>query len=456
MLHTQEPDQAYKTLWTQTLQAVLPSMDSAIRSVLKDSQLLSVDGSKVVVGTKGSFSCDFLNRKSIKGRLTRALSQQLQREIHLEFSGLDSDLFSDSDQPTESVAYSRSNNQIANLDPGLNPRYTFTSFVKGNSNNLAAAAAMAVAESPARAYNPLFIYGGVGLGKTHLMHAIGNEIYRNNHNARIIYMSAERFTNEMIDSIGEAKMARFRKNYRNVDVLLVDDIQFLANKERTQEEFFHTFNELHGASKQLVISSDRPPRQIPTLQDRLRSRFEWGMIADVQTPDLETRIAILKKKAEQCKVIVPSEVLTVIAERISSNIRELEGALTRVIAGASLSRKKISLELALENLSGILPNQSIHPVNIRQIQEIVCDYFSLPVKDLLGNRRDQKIVRPRQVAMYLCKELTGASFPEIGSEFGGKDHTTVMHSCRKVEGNLEDHYYKTSLDNIRAKLRNSR
>lgn len=453
----QAHDQDYDELWTETLGLLLPQMDTPVRSALLNSQLVSIKDSKVLVGTRGAFSCDFLNKRAVRSTVSKILSDRLNREISVEFSGLDNDKAEDSEMEllSNEVVYHKSSESYQH-DPGLNPRYTFSSFVKGNSNNLAAAAAMAVAESPARAYNPLFIYGGVGLGKTHLMHAIGHEILRQNPKAKVVYMSAERFTNEMIDSIGEAKMARFRKNYRSLDVLLVDDIQFLANKERTQEEFFHTFNELHGASKQVVISSDRPPRQIPTLQDRLRSRFEWGMIADVQLPDLETRIAILKKKAEQCKVLVPSEVLTLIAERISSNIRELEGALTRVIACASLYRKKITLELAQENLTGILPDQKLQPVNIKQIQEIVCEYFSLPFKDLVGSRRDQKIVRPRQVAMYLCKELTGASFPEIGSEFGGKDHTTVMHSCRKVEGNLEDHYYKTSLDNIRNRLRMAR
>ena len=406
------------------------------------------------IGTYGAFSSDFLSKKHFKDQINQVLEHNLGHACNVTFVRLAPQADAQGDLFTlESDAAVTKFEGFETVDSSLNPRYTFNSFIRGSSNNLAAAAAAAVAESPAKAYNPLFLYGGVGLGKTHLMHAIGHEVLRNRRKARVVYMSAERFTNEMIDSISEAKMKSFRRNYRNVDVLLVDDIQFLANKERTQEEFFHTFNELHGANKQIVISSDRPPKQIPTLEDRLRSRFEWGMIADIQAPDLETRMAILKKKAEQFNVMVPFEVTNLIAERICSNIRELEGALTRVVASASLKRENITLEVAVEALAGILPDQAIEAMDIRKIQDTVCDYFSLTSKDLLGHRRDRKIVQPRQIAMYLCKELTGASFPEIGNEFGGKDHTTVMHSCRKVEGSLEDHYYKTSLDNIRNRLR---
>jgi chromosomal replication initiator protein len=421
-------------------------MDPPLRSALEGSWVTKVHGSKVTVGVTGKWARDMLHKKQAQEQISEALLRTTGHRLQIDFVQVEGAEAHEElrETPVETAGQAESS---------LNPRYTFNTFIRGGSNNLAAAAAMAVAESPAKAYNPLFLYGGVGLGKTHLMHAIGHEVLRTRKRARVVYMSAERFTNEMIDSISEAKMNRFRRNYRNVDVLLVDDIQFLANKERTQEEFFHTFNELHGANKQIVISSDRPPRQIPTLEDRLRSRFEWGMIADVQLPDFETRVAILKKKAEQSKAFVPNPVLNLIAEKISSNIRELEGALTRLLASASLAKKSITMELAQEALVGIMPESSNQGIDIRRIQEIVCEYFSMTAKDLLGTRRDQRIVRPRQVAMYLCKELTGASYPEIGTQFGGKDHTTVIHACRKVEANLEDHYIRTSLENIQARLR---
>jgi len=281
----------YSAAWAQSLQLLSDVLDSPVCSTLAGSQVVQVKGQVLTIGVSGAFARDFLQRRQVQGPITDALYRTTGDKLKVEFVELDFDTASTpiEEAPPEAI--------VSENESTLNPRYTFHTFVRGGSNNLAAAAAMAVAESPAKAYNPLFLYGGVGLGKTHLMHAIGHEVLRTRKRARVVYMSAERFTNEMIDSIGEAKMNRFHRNYRNVDVLLVDDIQFLANKERTQEEFFHTFNELHGANKQIVITSDRPPRQIPTLEDRLRSRFEWGMIADVQQPDFETRIAILKKKA---------------------------------------------------------------------------------------------------------------------------------------------------------------
>lgn len=436
--------------WQACLEKIIDKVELPVRSVLKSSVLMGVHKGALRIGTEGAvWAKDYLNKKA----MLELISETLGTSLRIEFVA--------GEAATTSTAHvevvqSRSNSSPEvqeDLDLSLNPRYTFATFIRGSSNNLAAAAAMAVAESPARAYNPLFLYGGVGLGKTHLMHAIGHEVMKSKKKPRVVYMSAERFTNEMIDSIGEAKMNRFRRNYRNVDVLLVDDIQFLANKERTQEEFFHTFNELHGNNKQIVLTSDRPPRQIPTLEDRLRSRFEWGMIADVQLPDFETRVAILKKKAEQCKAVVPAEVCNLIAERISSNIRELEGALTRLLATASLQGKPVSMDMCVEALQGILPNYSMQTVDIRKIQDTVCEYFNIPMKELVGARRDQKIVRPRQIAMYLCKEITGSSYPEIAGQFGGKDHTTVMHACRKVDSNLGDHYFKTSLENIQNRLR---
>lgn len=436
-------------VWERSLRVLTEIMDHPFRGSLEGSRITQLTGNKVTVGVLGKWTRDVLSQKQRQQEVAEALRRTTGQSYQVEFKDLE-------EEPALEVppvaALSVTEPEVDTSDSSLNPRYTFSTFIRGSSNNLAAAAAMAVAESPARAYNPLFLYGGVGLGKTHLMQAIGHEVLRTRKRARVVYVSSERFTNELIDSIGEAKMNKFRRTYRNVDVLLIDDIQFLANKERTQEEFFHTFNELHGANKQIVMTCDRPPRQIPTLEDRLRSRFEWGMIADVQLPDFETRVAILKKKAEQSKAFVPNPVLNLIAEKICSNIRELEGALTRVLAHASLQKKSITMELSQEALAGIMPagNQGI---DIRRIQEVVCEYFSMTAKDLLGGRRDQRIVRPRQVAMYLCKELTGASYPEIGTQFGGKDHTTVIHACRKVESNLEDHYIRTSLENIQARLR---
>lgn len=444
--------------WAHCLDTIEPRLEPRLRSAISGSVPLKTDGRKLVIGVYGTFSRDLLNRALSREEIAAKLPLMEHHKVELEFvameEGDEEAPHGVSVSPSESTYEERENRPTKNsgsVSP-LNPRYTFKTFVRGASNSLASAAAIAVAEQPAKAYNPLFIYGGVGLGKTHLMHAIGHAMLKRNPDAKIAYMSAERFTNEMIDSISDAKMNRFRRSYRTVDILLVDDIQFLANKERTQEEFFHTFNELHGANKQIVISSDRTPRQIPTLEDRLRSRFEWGMIADIQPPDFETRVAILRKKAEQCHCPLSNEVSHLLAERVPSNIRELEGALTRLMAFSSLQQKPITVELATEALRGILPDPSLRVITISSIQKAVCEYFSISLNELNGKRRDQKVVKPRQVAMYLCKELTGASYPEIGSEFGGRDHTTVMHSVRKIDANIGDPYFRTSLDNIRNML----
>jgi chromosomal replication initiator protein len=315
----------------------------------------------------------------------------------------------------------------------LSPKYTFDTFVIGSGNRFAHAAAMAVAESPARAYNPLFIYGGVGLGKTHLLQAIGHHVIHGKGLRRVAYVSSEKFTNELINSIRDDRTLEFRTRYRNVDVLLIDDIQFLAGKERTQEEFFHTFNTLHEASRQIIITSDRPPKDIPTLEDRLRSRFEWGLIADIQPPDLETRIAILRKKAELDGIRVPDEVAEFIAQRIQSNIRELEGALVRVVAYANLTRSPITVDLASEILKELLPTAVAKPVTIPSLQKVVAEHFDIRVEEMRAKRRTKGVAFPRQVAMYLARELTDASLPRIGEEFGGRDHTTVMHACDRVK-----------------------
>ena len=314
----------------------------------------------------------------------------------------------------------------------LNPKYTFDTFVIGNSNRFAHAAALAVAEVPAQAYNPLFIYGGVGLGKTHLMHAIGHYIRSQNPEMKILYVTSEKFTNELITAIQTNKNEEFRRRYRSVDVLLIDDIQFIAGKESTTEEFFHTFNALHDANKQIIISSDKQPREIPTLEERLRSRFEWGLIADIQPPDLETRIAILRKKAHVDDIQVEDDVLLHIAHKVESNIRELEGALTRVVAYASLSGRPLTVEVAEEALRDILPNKVQRTINPQLIQRKVGEYFSIRPEDFLSKRRNQEIALPRQYAMYLCREMTDLSLPRIGEAFGGRDHTTVIHACDKI------------------------
>jgi chromosomal replication initiator protein len=314
----------------------------------------------------------------------------------------------------------------------LNPKYTFDTFVIGSSNRFAHAASVAAAEAPAKAYNPLFIHGGSGLGKTHLLHAIGHYTHRLYEGSRVRYVSSEEFTNEFINSIRDGKADGFRRRYRDIDVLLVDDIQFLENKEQTQEEFFHTFNTLHNSDKQIVISSDRPPKQLTTLEDRMRSRFEWGLLTDVQPPELETRIAILRKKAAQEGLAAPPEVLEFIASKISTNIRELEGALIRVTAFASLNRQSVDLDLTGQVLRDLVPSTEVPEITAGSIMSQTAAYFGLSVEDLCGTSRSRVLVTARQIAMYLCRELTELSLPKIGQQFGGRDHTTVMHADRKV------------------------
>ena len=318
----------------------------------------------------------------------------------------------------------------------LNPKYTFSTFVVGNNNRFAHAAALAVAEAPAASYNPLFIYGGVGLGKTHLMHAIGNEILKNNKNSKILYVTSEVFTNELINAIKDNTSDQFRNKYRNIDVLLIDDIQFIAGKERCQEEFFHTFNTLYESGKQIILSSDRTPKDIPLLEDRLKSRFEWGIIADISNTDYETRLAILRKKAQLDKIIIDDEILTAIATRIDSNIRELEGTLNKLIAKASLTNSQITMEMAERAINDIVAQQE-KVISAEFIQDTVAKYFSVNPKDLKGSKRSNDITFPRQIAMYLCRNVANMSLPQIGKDFGKRDHTTVMHACNKIEQDMK-------------------
>src|SRR5256714_1387348 len=346
--------------------------------------------------------------------------------------------------------------KVIDLEPielPLNPKYTFETFVVGSCNQFAHAASLAVVDMPSKTYNPLYVYGGVGLGKTHLMHAIGHAIKVRNGNLRLTYISSEKFMNELINAIRYDKTITFREKYRNIDVLLMDDIQFLAGKERTQEEFFHTFNALYDAQKQIVISSDCPPREIPTLEERLHSRFEWGLIADIQPPDLETKVAILKRKADLDRINLPDNVALFIASKIKSNIRELEGSLVRLTAYASLKGLPVDLDLAHEVLRSIIAEES-SGVTVELIQKTIAAYYGLKVADLKSKNNSRKVAVPRQVAMYLCKTLTKSSFPEIGREFGGKHHTTVLHSVNKIAQLSEkDEDFHKAINNLIADLK---
>jgi chromosomal replication initiator protein len=341
---------------------------------------------------------------------------------------------------------------------GLNPKYTFDSFVIGSSNRFAHAAALAVAEAPAQAYNPLFIYGGTGLGKTHLLQAVAAYVSEHSADLSARYVTSETFMNDFINSLRDKRIEGFKQRYRHYDVLLVDDIQFFEHKERIQEEFFHTFNSLYEAGRQIVISSDRPPRAISTLESRLRSRFEWGLITDIQPPDLETRIAILRKKVKTDAIHVPdSQVLTFIAGRISTNIRELEGALTRVVAFSSLTGRPMTVELAQEVLKDVFPQGEIPEISVEQIQQTVVERFGMSMQELTSDRRSQSIVYPRQVAMYLCRELTDSSLPKIGKKFGGRDHTTVIHATSKIAKLIrEDRNVYNLVQELTARIKQAR
>ncbi len=341
---------------------------------------------------------------------------------------------------------------------GINRKYTFDSFVIGSSNRFAHAAALAVAEAPAQAYNPLFIYGGTGLGKTHLLQAVADYVGMHNGDLTVRYVTSETFMNDFINSLRDKRIEGFKQRYRTYDVLLIDDVQFFEHKERIQEEFFHTFNSLYEAGRQIVISSDRPPREISTLEERLRSRFEWGLITDIQPPDLETRIAILRKKVKTDKINVPDEqVLTFIAGRVSTNIRELEGALTRVVAFSSLTGRPMTVDLAQDVLKDVFPQGEQAAVSIEKIQVLVADRFSLSLEELCGDRRSQNIVYPRQVAMYLSRELTDSSLPKIGKEFGGRDHTTVIHATSKIARLIrEDRSVYNLVQELTARIKQGR
>lgn len=428
--------------WNEVLKLIKVELtEVSFNTWLKTIKPVAVSDDRIVLVAPNEFTKGILEGRYLN-LIKNAITQVTQKEYEIQFTIPGEEISDDLGQTIP----------IDNIDikerSQLNPKYTFDTFVIGNSNRFAHAASLAVAEAPAKAYNPLFIYGGVGLGKTHLMHAIGHYIVSQGQKLSVVYVSSEKFTNELINSIRDDRNNEFRNKYRNVDVLLVDDIQFIAGKESTQEEFFHTFNALHEANKQIIISSDRPPKEIPTLEDRLRSRFEWGLIADIQAPDLETRIAILKKKAKIENISVPNNVMLYIATKIKSNIRELEGALIRVVAYSSLTNKEITEELAKEALKDIISNKP-KEITVELIKSIVSKNYSIKMDDFNSKKRTQAIAYPRQIAMYLTRELTDLSLPKIGDEFGGRDHTTVMHAYSKIEKEIkDDEDFKEKIDSM--------
>ncbi|MGL4798190.1 MAG: chromosomal replication initiator protein DnaA [Cellulosilyticaceae bacterium] len=425
----------YDAQWNTILGIIEPETSSvSYNTWFKDTKLVDVIDNTMLVSVKNEFNKEILSTRYLE-LIKNCTLQVLSKEYNFDFVVISEDGKYEPKNSSSTIKKEHIDDPL-NTKSNLNPRYVFNSFVVGNSNRMAHAAALAVAEAPARAYNPLFLYGGVGLGKTHLMHSIAHYILEQNPNAKVLYASSEKFTNELINSIKDDKNEAFRNKYRNIDVLLIDDIQFIAGKERTQEEFFHTFNTLHEANKQIIISSDRPPKEIETLEDRLRSRFEWGLIADIQGPDLETRIAILRKKAEIESLSVPEEVLLFIAKTVISNIRELEGALNRIIAFSSLANKPITVELANEALKDLISKDKPRIITADYIQEIVANYFHLKPEELKSSKRTRNIAFPRQIAMYLCRKLTDLSLPKIGEKFGGRDHTTIIHGYEKISKDI--------------------
>ena len=433
-------------IWEKTINIIKGELtEVSFNTWIKSITPLSLHQNSIKLRVPNNFTKEILETR-YKDLISNAIKMITSKQYEIQFLISTSDVIENDPLKTKENTERKNINLNDEMSSTLNPKYTFNSFVIGNSNRFAHAASLAVAEAPAKAYNPLFIYGGVGLGKTHLMHAIGHYILQNNPKSKVVYVTSEKFTNELINSIKDDKNEEFRNKYRNVDVLLIDDIQFIAGKERTQEEFFHTFNTLHEANKQIILSSDRPPKEIPTLEDRLRSRFEWGLITDIQPPDFETRIAILKKKADVDNLNIDNEVMVYIANKIKSNIRELEGALIRVVAYSSLTNKQINVNLAAEALKDIISNKHSKQITIELIQDIVANYYNLKIEDLKSSRRTRNIAFPRQIAMYLCRKLTDMSLPKIGEEFGGRDHTTVIHAHDKIARDIQEN------DDIKAKI----
>jgi chromosomal replication initiator protein len=421
-----------KQVWRAALGELQVSLSPAnFETWLRDTALVEVEDHRFTVAVPNGFAKDWLEtryRSLISQTLARIVGYSVQVDFEVR-EGIADALQPDADQPVR-LEPTRAGGD--NGAASLNQRYTFANFIVGSANRLAHAASLSVAERPGHAYNPLFLYGGVGLGKTHLMHAVGNQVITRFPRKKVVYATSEKFTNDFITSIQQGRIDEFRNRYRKIDLLLIDDIQFIADKERTQEEFFHTFNAIHEDGKQIVLSSDRPPKAILTLEERLRSRFEWGLIADLTAPDLETRIAILRAKAEDQNAGIPSDVLEFIARKVVSNIRELEGALNRIVAYASMGAMPIGIELAQAVLSNVLYNPKKRMVTPERIAQAVSDYYGVEMEQLKGQKRDKAIVMPRQIAMYLMRAETDASLLRIGAELGGRDHSTVLHACEKI------------------------
>ena len=426
------------TLWLRLLKSLETRLPATVLdSWVRPSRLLSVEGDLLKIGAPNKFSRDWLAQhhlEALHAAAKECLGGQPRVAIIIDETASADVVTSPEDSPP--VAAPRGTAPEASLGQ-LNPRYTFDTFVVGSSNQFAQAACQAVAELPSRAYNPLFIYGGVGLGKTHLLHAVGHQTLRLFPNMAVVYLSSERFTNDLINAIRYDRTAEFRAKYRTIDLLLIDDIQFISGKERTQEEFFHTFNDLYESHRQIVVSSDRSPKEIPEIEERLRSRFEWGLIADIQPPDFETRVAILKKKAGLERVLLADDVAYLIASRVKSNIRELEGSLTRMIAFCALTGREMSVDLAQEVLADLWGNEE-KIITIEQIQRNVAEFFGVKFSDFKAKNRTRAVAFPRQIAMYLARQLTHASLAEVGRAFGGKDHTTVLHAVDKIQALLQE------------------
>ncbi|OGL14065.1 MAG: chromosomal replication initiation protein DnaA [Candidatus Rokubacteria bacterium RIFCSPLOWO2_12_FULL_71_19] len=418
-------------LWERLLVALESRIPATtLETWVRPCRLAAVHGDQLRVAAPSKFARDWLAQRyadalQIAAREVLGGNPRVSFEVDRE------------PQRAEALAEPRAGAAPGPPVSGLSARYTFASFVVGNSNQFAQAACQAVADLPSKAYNPLFLYGGVGLGKTHLLHAVGHQVSRAYPQMHVLYLSSERFTNELINAIRYDRTAEFRGKYRNIDLLLIDDVQFISGKERTQEEFFHTFNDLYEARKQIVLSSDAAPKEIPEIEERLRSRFEWGLIADIQPPDFETRVAILKKKAEVERVRLPDDVAYLIASRIKANIREIEGSLTRMIAFCALSGREMSIDLAQEVLADLW-GEDERVISVDHIQRKVADFFGIKLSDLRAQNRTRSIAFPRQIAMYLARQLTHASLAEIGRSFGGKDHTTVLHAVEKIQLLLQD------------------
>src|SRR6186997_564810 len=438
-----------KQVWRAALGELQVSLSPAnFETWLKETALVAVDDNRFRVAVPNGFAKDWLEtryRSLISQTLARVVgySVTVDFEVQEGLSAQSSNQGGEAAQPATTQPVRLESARVGGGGDGtssasLNPRYTFRTFIVGSANRLAHAASLSVAERPGHAYNPLFLYGGVGLGKTHLMHAIGNQVIAKFPRKRVVYATSEKFTNEFITSIQQGKIDDFRARYRRIDLLLIDDIQFIADKERTQEEFFHTFNAIHEDGKQIVLSSDRPPKAILTLEERLRSRFEWGLIADLTAPDLETRIAILRAKAEEGAVPITSDVIEFVARKVVSNIRELEGALNRIVAYASMSAMPIGIELAQAVLSNVHYNPKKRQVTPERIARAVSDYYGVELEALKGQKRERAIVMPRQVAMYLMRAETEVSLLRIGAELGGRDHSTVLHACEKIDREMQE------------------